>query len=383
MKSGQLIKYVLPSPTWAAGSNAVVTMRDIPYTLFGRIAHLVGINIEARCTPTLTTAPTLVGMHTIINRLEFSDGIGNRFTGDFFTLRVKEILENGRLLQPDPDTGTGSGNVFTFSRYLSLGPSQFAGNPSDFAYPVAALNNGELRLGFGALTSFSADTTVMTVSLTVTADILLLDEVRVPPAYEFTKYTAGGPDISLTGRALYAFLALLDSSSYGAFTAGDLGNITVDTGAGQVVPSINAAVLTESYRAQMASGHFTPVQGDPRTADDDSAKIVNSGTPTALTVASAAIQPVLWCPPDCQLTKVVALADSNLRVRWDGSQTSSGTVLVAGRIMEQTPTQAATIAAKAVQNLGLTQKSGKVKTLSKDAYSGPRPEFMPWVVKVG
>jgi hypothetical protein len=24
-----------------------------------------------------------------------------------------------------------------------------------------------------------------------------------------------------------------------------------------------------------------------------------------------------------------------------------------------------------------------VKTLSKDAYSGPRPEFMPWVVKVG
>ncbi len=382
MKAFQLVPYSLPAITWAAGGSATHTLRDVPKSLFGRICHVHSITWEVDVDPTFTTAPTVIGLNNVVSDLQIFDGSFNRFSGGGFNLlRVFEALENGKLSHPEPDTNSASTNNFYFARTWHCGPRHLAGAPSDFLYPGAALENGEIKYRFGALTDISADTTAATVAIRAIVWLAVLDELRIPPALERMAYTAGAADLNLTGRAMYLYMAMLNSASVDAITAGDFGAMTVDTGAGQLISAIDAEELGRAYHSQMDSGQFTVVQGEQRASTDDNPVIKNGGTPTALVAATAAIQPLVWCPPGTRLSKVPAVADSVCRVRWNGSQASGA--IAATRVLEQSQTAMATVAARALNRLGLRDRGTKVKTLSKAPYTGPRPDFMPYAVKVG
>lgn len=380
MKGSQPIPYQLPDLTWTAGSKGVHLLKDLPHKVRGRIAHVVGISWEVDVDPTFTTAPTNFGLNQVVKGLKIHDGSQLRFDGNFAYLRVFEALELGRLRQPDPDTNSGSTNNFYFGRYWSPGPANFLGNPTDFALCCASLENASITYDFGALTDISADTTAATVTIKTVVWLMPMDEVRVPPVYERQAYAANSADLLLTGRALYPFMALLNSANVDAISAGDFGSITVNDGDGELVSALDAEVLCKAFQAQMASGQFTPVQGEPRAATDDNPKEINSGSPTAAVAVTAAVQPVLWCTPGAMISKVVARAETGLRVRWNGSQ-ASGIVLV-GRILEQPNTVIASTATKALNKLGIGFKGAKVKTLSKSDYRGPLREFMPYKVEI-
>ena len=81
-----------------------------------------------------------------------------------------------------------------------------------------------------------------------------------------------------------------------------------------------------------------------------------------------------------RISKLIYTADSGLTLRWTGTQTSA--TMLYGRILAQSQTSAAGIAARALNKLGLSMKGIKVKTLSKAPYNGPRGEFLPYSVKV-
>jgi len=381
-KGYQTINYPLPSQTFAAGGQSVVRMRDLPLQLYGRITHLAALHLEVTLTPAYTTAPTVVGHNALFNRLEFFDGQQVRFSGDGNALRQFERLENGGNRVMEALTNVGTGNPRYFSRTLYLGPPNFAGAPTDFVMPVCALENGELRIKWGALTDLSADCTAATATVRVTAVLVLLDEIRVPPFYERQVYTLGSNDSPIAGRGLYAFVAACNSSSYDAFAAADLANVTIDTGLGQAVPGTDARVLAKLYNQQYGKGSLDGIAGDPNNATYDvNDRIVNLGTPTAFAAQALDLAPLLWCVPGQYLSKIQAQVESSMRLRWSGSN-GAGTIALVGRFLAQPPGAVGSIAERARRALGASGGRIKIKTLSKEDYSGPFVEFMPWALKV-
>jgi hypothetical protein len=379
MKTGQCVPYVLPSITYSAGASGSQTLRDLPKQYLGRLAHVSKFTFNVKFTPTHTTAPTTVGNNNVLTTVDFTDGSFVRFQGGFNHMRAREQLHTGRLRLPDTATGTASGTARYYDRVLYVGPPQFAGSPSDFVIPCGMLETGELRYKHGALTDLSADTTAATGTVRVVAWLMLLDEIRIPPAYRFANLSATAADINLPGRALYESVALLDSSAFGSFAADEVGDIRLDLGSGDVVPNVHRQDLVTGFLSDFAPGEFSTVNGDPEAATDTQGRIVNQASVTALAVAPNALQPVLWSPPETRITKM-HLAESSVRMRWSGSQ-ASGVVLY-GRIESQPASVVATNVAKALGRLGLQQKSVKVKTLSKKAFTSPFVEFMPWKVEV-
>lgn len=379
MQGAQLIPWPLPDVTWTAGGRASTPLKDFPTRIRGRLPHMVGISWEVDVDPTFTTAPTIVGLNAVVADLKIHDGKQLRFDGNFNYLRVFEALELGRLRQPDPDTNSGSTNNFYFGRYWTPGPANFA-KPTDFAMSCASMDNAVIQYTFGALTDISADTTAATVVIRATAWLLLMDDIRIPPVYERVSYAANSKDFPLQGKALYPFLALLNSASVDAIGDGDFGAITVTDGHGEVISAIDAEVLCKAYQAQMNAGPVTPIQGEPRAATDDNGKVVNGASPTALVAATAAIQPVLWSTQGAMISKIVAESENTLRVRWAGSQASG--VVLAGRILDQPDTVMAGTAATALNKLGLSPRSADPVTASKKPYKGPRRNFMPHKVSV-
>lgn len=381
MKAFQLVPYVLRPPTFAAGGTDVVTLEALPETSLGRVAHLAGIEFDCTVTPTFTTAPTTVGINNIVRRLEFNDGSQPRFQGGFNYLRLFEMLENGRLRIPDPDSNSGSTNTFHFGRYLPMGPWGFQGDPTDFLMPCAALKTAKLEFNWGALTDFSADTTVLTVTMRIIAWLAFLDkELRIPPFYERNSFQVSNADASMPGRALYACGGLLNSSAVDAISAGDFSELILSTGSGDL-PGVSCSSLERAFHAHMDSGHLTQVHGEPRAATDDNPKKVNDGTPTALVGADAFVQPWCWSPRGSRISKLALMAESALRLRWPSGSQATGVVLY-GRFLAQSPEARAAFGAKALQKLGMKDRGARVKTLSKEDYTGPRDEFMPVAVKV-
>lgn len=382
MRDFQLVPFLLRAPTFAAGGNDTVTLEALPETSLGRIAHLAGIQFDMTVTPTFTTAPTVVGINNIVRRLEFNDGGQPRFQGGFNPMRFFEILENGKLRVPDPDTNSGSTNTFNFRRYLPMGPWGFLGGVSDFMLPCAALKTGRLEFNWGALTDFSADTTVLTVAMRITAWLAFLDkEIRIPPFYDRNTYSISNADASLQGRALYVCGGLANSANWDAIAAGDFAGIQVSTGAGEL-PLVTCSELTGAFHTHMDSGQFNQFNGEPRAATDDNSKVVNGGTPTALVGAGNEVQPWAWSPKGSRISKLALMAESALRVRWPQGTQLTG-VILGGRLLAQPPGAQATLGARALQKLGMRDVSAKVKTISKADYKGPRAEFMPMGVKVG
>jgi hypothetical protein len=159
--------------------------------------------------------------------------------------------------------------------------------------------------------------------------------------------------------------------------------VTLDAGYGFIVPTINARDLNISFNDDFNRGGVQANMGEPGSATDTANKMTNllsGGTNTAMTAQDFDLAPLLWMPPDGRLTKCF-WAESQLRLRWDGS-TSAGTVGY-GRILSQPAAIVAQNIQKALAGTNLNAKSWAPSTLSKRPYSGPLLEFMPWKVKTG
>lgn len=380
MEGFQSIPYPLPSVTFAAGGRANVALRNLPAELLGRIAHVIGYSFEVIMTPTFTAVPTLVGQNNIVARLELFDGQQVRFSGSFNDLRMFERLECGGEWTPEAIVNSGTGVPRYYERTLMNGPPRLLGAPTDYAFPCASLENGELRFTFGALTDISADTTAMTGTINITAHIVLLDKLRIPPFYERVPYVLSGSDYQVPGKALYGFIGLCNSTSFDAFTAADLVNITVDTGKGQIIPAVHASSLWKKYNKEMDRGRVGGLVGDTRAATDNAPRDINYAGGTALIAATFDQQPLVWMPPDGRITKIIAEVESNLRIRWSGAN-GAGTVMHVGRYLEQPASVQANIAMKALQRLGRAGQVPTVATLTGGS-PGPKVQFLPADVKL-
>jgi hypothetical protein len=384
-KGMQLYPYPLKTPTFAVAGVDTVPLDVLPKTVQGRIAHLAGVSLDIQFTPTISGGASAekYGINNIIEGLDFFDGAGLRFQGTLNVLRWREMLEAGRVLNPDPDL-VPTATPVAFRRWLNMGPQGFAGSPSDFLLPNSALENGELRFRFASATTriHANCSAIGSVSIRPVAWLAFLDnELRIPPAHEFVQYTAGSADYPIQGRSLYTHLALVKSLTTPgtAIAAGDYTAMQLDTGAG-AVNTIQLPLLTGAFYSQMNGGHLAGLSGEPYFATDDNAKQIDPTTGVAVQAADAVVQPMIWSPAASRISKLVYLAESALRVKWiGGSQTAAG--LLCGRIVAQSPAAAAALAARALKSLGLAEKALKVKTLSKDGYGGPRGEFMPFCVK--
>lgn len=369
----------LRGSTLAAGGVDTLPLNSLPKALLGRICHVRSFLFELQVTPTFTTAPTTVGNNNTVKQCDFWDGSMLRFQGGFNHLRCRERIHWGRPLEPESQTATASGSARYIRRRMYFGPPQMANAQSDFLIPTGALENGEIRLTYGALTDLSTDTTAFTGLLKVYADIVLLDEVRVPPAVQFFNYSAGSPDYQVPGRALYMNLFMLNSSSFDAIAAGDFGNITVDLGQGPVVQTIPTYALTALYQSDIAANEVNTYQGEPRGATDNNARTVDHASSTALATAPSDLQPVIFTRRGEKLSKLM-VSDSSGRISWDGTQATA--VLLLERVLSQPPNVVSAIGTAAVKAIGKMPGKVEVKTLSKDVYTGPYGEFFPWKIAV-
>lgn len=379
MKSAQLLSWNLPSKTIAAGQSDTIEGKLLPKMLFGMVMHLSKISATAEFAPTYTTAPTTVGNNNVYTRFDFFDGNINRFTGGWNHLRMFERLISGRNRTADADTDLASASTRVVRRTLHMGPPNYAGAPVDFAIPCGMLETAELRTQVGALTDISADTTVLTGTTRYVAGLVGLGKVRIPPVYERKYASLTGSDGQLQGRSAYDVVALLNSGSFDAISAGDFDSISLDLGQGYVVPAINARDLTSQYMDDKDVGDFNSIMGQPQGAGDDNAKMVNRASPTAIAAQTADLQPVLWTQRDQMLTKL-NVAETSARIFWGGSQ-STGIVLT-GRFLPQSQAMVGAAIAKAFSKLPFKPSKTRPSTLSKKPYMGPFVEFMPWDVDV-
>jgi hypothetical protein len=369
----------LPTQTYTAGGYVTILLGQLPKQVFGRISHIRRFIFDVVLTPTFTAVPTTVGNNALVNRVDFHDGRIMRWAGGFNTMRAHERLCTGNIRVPDADTDPASTNSRYYRRVLHVGPPNMAGGLSDFQIPTGVVDSGYLALTFGALTDISSDTTACTATIKVAVELELMDEIRVPPAYVFQVIPANSATVPIPGRALYCSLSLFKSTAYGAWSAGDLANIRLDMGQGDVVPSIPAQLLTAAFNDDMARGDWT-FGGEPSAANDDNNKQVNHASPTALAAGSQDLQMVWWSRQGQKLTKL-QLAESFATLYWSGTATSA--LVNIGRILPQSPSvlsaymNAALAGAK--RSLAVAPQ---FKTVSKRPYDGPLKEFMPVVGKL-
>lgn len=386
MKSVMTVPYALPSVTFDSTGNAgstQVDLKTLPATYLGKIAHVDQLVQTVEFTPTWTTAgPDTVGNNNVFTRFDLYDGSINRFLGGHNVMRMFEILEAGRLKVPDPDTDTASATQRKYTRVLPLGPTNYAGAPTDWCYPVAALRDAQINVQSGTLAQIAGNgggtISACTGTMRITARLALLDEVRIPPAYERRTFSTAVADVQLPGRALYDVLALLNSANFDAISAGDFGSIQLDLGKGFVVPSINDRDLQSAFWAQKEVS-FQGQQGEPLNASDDSMKVVNTATPTAVVGAVANVQPVIFSGREQYISKL-HLAESLARLQWSGSQATA--VILSGRILAQPMSVVGNLINKAFAELPFSPGTPKIPTLSKREYTGPFVDFMPWKVPV-
>jgi hypothetical protein len=376
----------LTAQTFSLGNNFQVLLQDLPTRINNRLAHLKSITFEATATLTYTAAPTVIGHNNLVKTLTIQDGrsVRGQFPGGFNDLRFFERFENGALPYADAITNNATGNPVYFCRKWSVGPPCMYGSPSDYLLPCAALLNGSIDGQWAsALTDFSSDTTVATASLAIVAELVVCDDLKVSPFYERRRMTVSNEQ-TIAGSGAYAFLALGNSSSYDAFAAADLSDITVETSDGVQMNAIAAEILARAYNADFSKGSIGGFTGEPRNATYDlNNRIVNLGTPTAIAAQALDLQPVLWNPPGGRLTKQLYCTNTNLKLTSTGTQTS-GTVAYLGRFLDQNGPAVATIMDEAAKELGVQVKQAdlSVDTASGFPYKGYATQRMPYKGKV-
>jgi hypothetical protein len=387
MKGLQTQLFPLRIPTFAVGGTDVVPLDILPTTLAdGILAHLVGFVFDVSATPSISggASATVYGQNNLVELIEFNDGMNLRARASFNELRFRDWLEAGRLVHPDPDAAADA-EVPQFRRSMLIGPRNFAGSPSDFMLPTACLEGASLQFNFiSALTRYHANCTALaSVSIRPYALLAGLDnELRNAPMFHWDRIPAGQPDIAIPGRALYTSLAMVDTLATPgtAITAGDFAQVGIDTGKGSI-RNMDVQAYSAKFNAEMSSGHVNGLYGEPRSTQDDNAKMVNSATPTALAAASAVLQPVINSPPGMRITKGLYEAGAQLRLVWSGSQTTAG--LIYGRILNQSSAAESMFIARGLDRLKREFKERKVKTLDKRPYSGDRAGYLPSAYKLG
>lgn len=384
-KNFQYQLFPLRQPNFNVGGTDVVPLDVLPTTLSnGLIAHLAGFIFDVSANPTISSGTASVyGQNNLVELVEFNDGLNLRARASFNEIRYREWLENGRLLLPDPDAAATTENP-NFRRWLPVGPTNFAGSPSDWLIPTSCLEGGSLQFSFlSSLARYATNaSTVGTVSIRVTALLAgMQNELRIPPLFEWNRIPAGQADVAIPGHALYTHLAMLDSltSPGTAITTGDFAAVGIDTGQGSIRTQ-DIQAYHAAFNATMRSGHIASLYGEPRSTEDDNAKMVNSGTPTALTGATASISPIIFAPDGFRITKAAYEAGAQLRTVWTGTQTTAG--LIYGRIVEQSAEAEASLAARGLDRLKRKMASRECKTLSKEPYKGTRENFLPHSYKL-
>src|SRR6476661_2308674 len=176
--------YPLRASTVTANGQDTIPLSSLPKAWLGRIPHVRRFIFELAYTPTHTTAPTTYGNNAVVKQCDFNDGTIFRFQGGFNHLRARERMSATHARVADAQTNTASGSVRYVTRVMYFSPAQSIAADSDFLIPTGMLENGEIRLTYGALTDVSADTTNFTGQLKIWADIVLLDEIRIPPAVQ-------------------------------------------------------------------------------------------------------------------------------------------------------------------------------------------------------
>lgn len=345
----------------------------------GRIAHLLGWNIEVDADPVYTTDPTIVGHNRMISRFEFAVAGQTRFNLSGNGARMFERLENGGHTQMEAIDGASDGNRY-WSRWLPLGPARTR-RLKDYAMCVGSMvQDGELRItSANALADISADTTSFAMTVYVYAVYWLADEVNVPPMFERREDVVAVGEL-ISGQSLLHEVALCNSTSFDAITAGDWGNITLEAGTYNPVPSVPAQGLYRAYNAMANRGEIGSLIGEPRSSTDVAQRRVNDATATAIAAQTADLQPVLWQRPGDGITEA-HYCPANAKLSWSGTQVASGNVRLVGRTLRQSGQVYGEMFRRAEDALGTKLAGAKVKTASKADYKGPFAEFFPWTAK--
>ncbi len=364
--------------TWTAGADFPVTLQNLPDLLGNAIAHVISFDITLNLTPTYTTAPTNVGHNFAVRQVQLFDGERDWIQQcGFNALRAFERGENRKLLLPDAILGNGSTNPRYIRRRLSFGPPGMKWE--DGLMPCSQLNQGGLiTLSAGALTDISADCTASTGTYDITANLVGLQELRIPPWYQriMLPLTNGTP---VSQKALYALIMMINSTSYDAFAAGDLGNISLDgVEGGVLLKPTKAQQLTLTAQADAGNGNFDVPTGDPANATYDvNARQLNLTTPTAFAAQALDLQLAQWLAKDARITKLPANIPSALTVTISGS--NSGTQCLFGRYLPYTATMAAETANRCFRKL--TNRSwgsvGLRLGSKKMTYGGNRQDYLP------
>jgi len=373
--TAQTIKFPLSAVTWSANGRAQVDFNGVPTQLGGRICHATSIGFDVQATPTLSSGTaTPEELQAAVRSVQVRDGVLERFSGSFKSMRLYEALENGLLFAPEPDAASTTEAV-NYLRVLNMGPRSFA-NPGDFYLPAACLKGGSIDFSFGALTDVDANCTGLTCTIQPYVNLVLMDDVRLPTVVE-RKEASVSNGVSLTQEALYAFLGLADASTFTALAAGDFANVEISAN-GFSQRQLHVTALERAYHDEMMAGGFSQVHGEPRAATDDNPKVSNG---TAIAAADARLSPVIWSPTGSKITRLAWHAAPGLEVKWSG--TNATAYALATRFLPRSPQLAAQYTALVEQHLGVKVRSGDVKTLTKRAYSGPRAPYMPLTIKVG
>lgn len=314
-----------------------VNLRDLRTKIGTAFAHLVGFHLGIRLDPTYTTAPTVAGHNKLIRKLTLNDGHKDLAIVDGNAMRLLERIEWGQPLAREALTNGGSTNPRAWSRVLMLGPLGFKDSPDGYGIPCAALLNGSLVIDGAAFTDVSADATAWTGNVYVTAILAPRRDLMLGAVYERRTFDISNDD-KLTGEARYAALGLCDSSAYGAFTAGDVGVLTIEPDSSNNIfsPGLPASELGRLFNCEMRSGPLFALQGDPFDATYDvDERIVNGATPTALATAIVECQPGVWVPRGGQTSKMSVACKNHLRIATDGTNTTFRVVV--GRFIPRDP----------------------------------------------
>ena len=358
----QLIPIPVKTLNWSASGRDTIDLSGLVPTMAGLVCNVEAITFDVDFTPTLsagTIKPEEV--QNVIKTLTIKDGVRTLFDGSFASLRQFEMLERGKLSQPDNDllATTERGG---FGRVWRVSPP-FAANPDDFKIPAAVFKGGRISVTYGALTDMTANLTALTAVIQPIVWVSLSHDVILSPMLE--RYEVLGTNgVAQSLEAMYLFAAMANSAAFDAITAGDFANITV-IGNGISQEAIAAAALTRAYYDAMGSGHVTELAGENRAAPDDNAKVV---TGTAVAASLLGLQPILWSPRGAKLTKLVWEAKPSLTIKWSGSQ-STGYQLFT-RILPRDTGSAAKYGSLIESGLGAKLTQGKVSTSTKKPLNG-------------
>lgn len=384
----------LATMTYTAGGDFTLDFNALPEKgPNGLIPHLEAIIFECPVNPTFGMGNELstVGVNNAVAQLTIHDGHMTRFQGasggGFNLLRLCEKVWGSA--GPDADTDTASGTVRYFRRIWRPGPPHLAGSPGDFLIPCKYLKEGGSISGmYGTLAQMgigaSGNPSAVTASIRPVAVISYLDHWRLPPLHEVKTIPMTGTRAEIKGGRMLDFLALLNSTSYDAFTAADIDNLGLELGAGNVYENFVATeALTALYQSDMRIGDglvASAFVGDEPGASSDNTKIVNRATPTAVAAAAANIQMVAWSQREGRLTKLWKTVDQTLAVEHNGSQTS-GTIVALSSFLPRTE---AILAAQITRcGLDANRYEGEIKTLSKNPFNpkNPAAPFMPVMLR--